>query len=338
MTFTATMPRPCAISSAARISRSRAVRFACRIASLSRLLPVAAMRSAWPRLRSTLEIVPTAFSRATAPARRCAGMPTPMPPWTIGKRLRPFSRSVGRSLMIPCLIVVGDALLAHRAAYVGVEVRAAKPLERLAVPRPHERFALEIAHAEATVVVEAAGRKPRVVGDMALGEERPEAQGLPGRAEAPLVTAGRDGARGAARGPGLAVERQPVVLVHVGRDARHRRRHALVLRVVVPDARGVQAAAVPALRLDFVAHAPCLPQVALDHPEVVGAHPRDLVELRRIREIEAELEAVEARLHALADPLGRCHAPVGGEEDVWIAAVAFGEAHRLGEPAAGERL
>ena len=96
MMLTATRPRPSAVAFAARISRSSAVRLAASTDGLSPLRD-AAIRSGWWRRRSTLEIVPTAPSRATAPASLCAEMPTPMPPCTIGSTRRPRTASSGNA-------------------------------------------------------------------------------------------------------------------------------------------------------------------------------------------------------------------------------------------------
>ena len=72
---------------------------ACLAASPRRPGPVVrAIRSGWWRRRSTLEIVPTPPSAATAPASRCADTPTPMPPCTSGSSVRPARRSGARPL------------------------------------------------------------------------------------------------------------------------------------------------------------------------------------------------------------------------------------------------
>lgn len=91
ITFTAIRPLPWLPSRAARISRSSATRLAALMAALSCDFSVAAARSAWWWRRSMLAMVPTPPSRATAPASRCAEMPTPIPPCTMGTRLRPAS-------------------------------------------------------------------------------------------------------------------------------------------------------------------------------------------------------------------------------------------------------
>ena len=50
---------------------------------------VRSIRSGWWRRKSTDEMVPTAPSAATLPASRCAEMPMPMPPCTMGNSVRP---------------------------------------------------------------------------------------------------------------------------------------------------------------------------------------------------------------------------------------------------------
>ncbi len=194
------------------------------------------------------------------------------------------------------------------------------------MPGFQEGLGGQVAHVEAAVVVEAAGREARVVGDVSLGEQRPAGQGLAQRADASLVAGGRPRAVRAAGEAGLAVKRQPVVLVYVRQDALHRLFHARELRVVVADAGGVEAAGVPA----GVAQPARGLEVRFDLVEVGRLHVSHLRELRSIREVEAELQAVQARSHAFGGPLRGGHPAVGGEEYVRVAAVLFRVADGLG--------
>ena len=64
------------------------IAMAAAIAARPRERPGARSRSGWWRRRSTLEMVPTQSSRATAAASRWADTPTPMPPCTSGRTSR----------------------------------------------------------------------------------------------------------------------------------------------------------------------------------------------------------------------------------------------------------
>ena len=177
-----------------------------------------------------------------------------------------------------------------------------------------------------------------VVRDVALGEERPARQGLPQCADAALVAGGGLRPLRPAREPRLPVERQPVVLVDVRQDRVHCLLHLHPLLAVVQDAGGVETAAVAGRGLDLVANAMRLLDVLGDGRERARLHPGHVLELLCVGEVVAELQAVEARFHAIADAVCRRHAPVRRQEHVGIAALHLCEPDRFREPGHEERL
>ncbi len=139
ITLTASNPPPLAITRAAWISRASASRLAALIACLPaapRRWPVRAIRSGWCCRRSTDEIVPTAPSAATLPANRCAEMPTPMPPCTIGSNSRPARRSGRNAVRASCARKASMAEWLSLAVSLIVMGRVARSRSRDASGRP----------------------------------------------------------------------------------------------------------------------------------------------------------------------------------------------------------
>ena len=102
ITLTAIMPRPSEFFSAVLISRSNAMRFNRSYFSSVGSILESANKSSCRWRKSTLAMVPTPFSRATALERLEAEMATPIPPCTMGISSRPRICSGLKSLCM-CL-------------------------------------------------------------------------------------------------------------------------------------------------------------------------------------------------------------------------------------------